>query len=98
MVEWKSLQKVANNISLKDLIKDEFMELINDEFEDKNVEIDSIQFSLRDKQIDSDSTLELVSLFHRNLEDVLLEKVVVDVDSEDNMGHIVNVIDKWDDK
>ena len=98
MVEWKSLQKVANNISLKDLIKDEFMELINDEFEDKNVEIDSIQFSLRDKQIDSDSTLELVSLFHSNLEDVLLEKVVVDVDSEDNMGHIVNVIDKWDDK
>lgn len=95
MIEWSSLQKVAKGLSLNDLIKDEFKELFDNEFEGKTVEINSIQFSVRDEKITSESKEELISLFHRDFADILLKTVVVDVSSEEDMDHIIKILNQW---
>ena len=99
-MRWDTLQSKVYGLDLNNLIKEEFMELMNDEFENKKVEIVNIQICVRDKEIDMEKDIlitNLLTLFKRNFEDSLLENVIVDADDELCYDKFKKVLEKLGD-
>lgn len=90
-MQWNSLQEVTQGLSLKDLLDSEFIKNVNDEFEDKKIEITSIKIKVTDKD---SFEVNYVTLFTRNLEDLLLDKIVVDVENHEDLDKIKSAIEK----
>lgn len=90
-MQWNSLQEVTQGLSLKDLLDSEFIKNVNDEFEDKKIEITSIKIKVSDKD---SYEVNYVTLFTRNLEDLLLDKIVVDVENHEDLDKIKSAIEK----
>ena len=86
-MDWNSLQEVTQGLSLKELLNSEFIKNVNDEFEDKKIEITSIKIKVSDKD-------SYVTLFTRNLEDLVLDKIVVDVENHEDLDKIKSAIEK----
>lgn len=98
-MHWDTLQAKVHGLKLNSLLKDEFIELLNDEFEDKKVDVVDIKVAIRDKQIDDplDYHVDLITLSKVNFENMILGNVIVDVDNEDNFDKIKGIIDKMGD-
>ncbi|RAP51857.1 MAG: hypothetical protein BZ137_09585 [Methanosphaera sp. rholeuAM130] len=96
---WNTLQAKVYGFKLNSLLKDEFIESLNDEFEDKKVDVVNIQVAIRDKKIDNpdDYHVDLITLSKVNFENMILGNVIVDVDNEDNFDKIKGIIDKMGD-
>lgn len=90
-MDWNSLQEVTQGLSLKELLNSEFIKNVNDEFEDKKIEITSIKIKVSDKD---SYEVNYVTLFTRNLEDLLLDKIVVDVENHEDLDKIKSAIEK----
>ena len=90
-MDWNSLQEVTQGLSLKELLNSEFIKNLNDEFEDKKIEITSIKIKVSDKD---SYEVNYVTLFTRNLEDLVLDKIVVDVENHEDLDKIKSAIEK----
>ncbi len=90
-MDWNSLQEVTQGLSLKELLNSEFIKNVNDEFEDKKIEITSIKIKVSDKD---SYEVNYVTLFTRNLEDLVLDKIVVDVENHEDLDKIKSAIEK----
>ena len=90
-MDWNSLQEVTQGLSVKELLNSEFIKNVNDEFEDKKIEITSIKIKVSDKD---SYEVNYVTLFTRNLEDLVLDKIVVDVENHEDLDKIKSAIEK----
>ena len=95
-MEWKTLQSKVHGLNLNDLISDEFLKKLNEEFENKDIDIVTIQIAIRDKleEPSEDIKLDVVSLSNNSIEDTLLNNVIVDVNSTENYDKIKKVLDE----
>jgi len=97
-MKWSTLQSKAYGLNINDLVSDEFLEKLRNEFEDKDVDVVTLQIAVRDKVKDpknDDAKLDIISLSNRNIEDTLLHKTIVDVTSDENFEKIKKVIDEF---
>lgn len=94
-MEWNTLQSKVHGIDLNKFISNEFMDKLKKEFDDKDVDIVTIQIAVRDrvKNLNDDAKLDVISLSNKNIEDTLLNNTVVDVNSEENFGKIRKILD-----
>ena len=90
-MKWSTLQSKAYGLDINDFVSDEFLEKLRNEFEDKDVDVVTLQISVRDKVKDpknDDAKVDIISLSNRNIEDTLLHKTIVDVTSDENFEKI----------
>ena len=73
-MEWNPLQSIAKGFVLTDLLKSEFVEYLENHFEDKRIEAINIQIRVRDKKITDYMDNEIVSIANRSGQDTLLKK------------------------
>ena len=94
-MEWKTLQSKVYGLNLNDLIKEEFLKKLNGEFENKDIDIISLQIAIRDKLEDpSDEVkVDVISLSNNTIEDTLLNNTIVDVNDSANFDKIKKVLD-----
>lgn len=94
-MEWNTLRSNVQGLNLNDLIKDDFIKRLNDEFKDKEVDVINLQITIRDKleEPSGDANLEVISLFNKNIEDTLLNNVIVDVTKTENFNKVKNVLE-----
>lgn len=95
-MKWNTLQSKVHGLNLNDLINDEFLKKLNKEFENKDIDIVTIQIAIRDKleEPSEDIKLDVVSLSNNSIEDTLLNNVIVDVNSTENYDKIKKVLDE----
>lgn len=97
-MKWSTLQSKAYGLDINDFVSDEFLEKLRNEFEDKDVDVVTLQIAVRDKVKDpknDDAKVDIISLSNRNIEDTLLHKTIVDVTSNENFEKIKKVIDEF---
>ncbi|WP_407422386.1 hypothetical protein [Methanobrevibacter sp.] len=97
-MKWTTLQSKAYGLNINDFVSDEFLEKLRTEFEDKDVDVVTLQIAVRDKVKDpknDDAKVDIISLSNRNIEDTLLHKTIVDVTSDENFEKIKRVIDEF---
>lgn len=97
-MKWSTLQSKAYGLDINDFVSDEFLEKLRNEFEDKDVDVVTLQIAVRDKVKDpknDDAKVDIISLSNRNIEDTLLHKTIVDVTSDENFEKIKKVIDEF---
>lgn len=97
-MKWCTLQSKAYGLNINDFVSDEFLEKLRNEFEDKDVDVVTLQIAVRDKVKDpknDDAKVDIISLSNSNIEDTLLHKTIVDVTSDENFEKIKKVIDEF---
>lgn len=81
----KCLRILKEGISLKDIFKDEFLNKLNDNFEDLDVFPVGVAFVLKNGEI----TEDMFNLTYRNDEDINNNILLIDVNNNpDNMDYI----------
>ena len=81
----KCLRILKKGVSLKDIFKDEFINKLNDNFENSEVVPVGVAFVLKNNEI----TEDMINLTYRNDEDINNEIVLIDVNNNpDNMNAI----------
>ena len=93
-MEWNPLQSIAKGFVLTDLLKPEFIEYLDEHFEDKRVEAINIQIRVRDEKISDYMENEIISIANRNGQDTLLKKIIVDADNTESLNIVTDAIDK----
>lgn len=97
-MKWSTLQSKAYGLDINDFVSDEFLEKLRNEFEDKDVDVVTLQIAVRDKVKDpknDDAKVDIISLSNRNIEDTLLHRTIVDVTSDENFEKIKKVINDF---
>ena len=97
-MKWSTLQSKAYGLDINNFVSDEFLEKLRNEFEDKDVDVVTLQIAVRDKVKDpknDDAKVDIISLSNRNIEDTLLNKTIVDVTSDENFEKIKKIIDEF---
>ena len=97
-MKWNTLQSKAYGLDINDFVRDDFLEKLRIEFEDKDVDVVTLQIAVRDKVKDpknDDAKVDIISLSNRNIEDTLLQKTIVDVTSDETFEKIKKVIDEF---
>ena len=97
-MKWSTLQSKAYGLDINDFVSDKFLEKLRNEFEDKDVDVVTLQIAVRDKvknPKNDDAKVDIISLSNRNIEDTLLHKTIVDVTSDENFEKIKKVIDEF---
>ncbi len=95
-MKWETLQSEVKGLNLNDLVKENFLKKLNEEFENKDIDIITLQVAVRDKVFESETeaNLDVITLSNKTIEDTLLNKVIVDVNSTENYEIIKKVLDK----
>ena len=78
-MKWNTLQSKAYGLDINDFVRDDFLEKLRIEFEDKDVDVVTLQIAVRDKVKDpknDDAKVDIISLSNRNIEDTLLNKTI----------------------
>lgn len=96
-MDWNSLQEVTQGLTLKDLLHPDFLENLNKEFEGKKIDVTNIRIKVSDEDINEVAEVDFVTLFTRDLEDLLLNQIVVDVNNHENLEKIKSAIEKMED-
>ena len=96
-MDWNSLQAVTQGLTLKDLLHPEFVENLNKEFQDKKIDVTNIRIKISDEDISETAEVDFITLFTRNLEDLLLNHIVVDVTNPENLDKIKSAIEDMED-
>ena len=97
-MKWSTLQSKAYGLDINYFVSDEFLEKLRNEFEDKDVDVVTLQIAVRDKVKDpknDDAKVDIISLSNRNIEDTLLHKTIVDVTCDENFEKIKKVINDF---
>ena len=96
-MKWNTLQSKVYGLNINDFVGEEFLDKLREEFENKDVDVVTLQIAVRDKVKDpknDDAKVDIISLSNRNIEDTLLHKTIVDVTSDENFKKIKKVIDE----
>ena len=96
-MEWKPLHSKVSGLNINDLIKDDFLKKLNEEFEGKDVDVVTLQIAVRDKVVETETEadLDVVTLSNKTIEDTLLNNTIVDVNSTENFEKIKKVLDEY---
>lgn len=98
-MKWNTLQSEVHGLDINDLVNKDFLNKLEKEFNDKDVDIVSLQIAVRDKikksEEDDDAKLDVISLSNRGIEDTLLNKTIVNVNSIENFDKIQKIIDEF---
>lgn len=95
-MEWKTLQSKVHGLNLNDLISEDFLKKLNEEFESKDIDIVTLQIAVRDKVVEpeTEANLDVITLSNKTIEDTLLNNAIVDVNSTENFERIKKVLDE----
>ena len=95
-MKWNTLQSKVHGLNLNDLINEEFLKKLNEEFENKDIDIVTLQIAVRDKLKEpaEDANLDIITLSNKNLEDTLLNNAIVDVNDIENFEKIKEVLNE----
>ncbi|MBE6505310.1 MAG: hypothetical protein E7Z73_06170 [Methanobrevibacter millerae] len=86
----KCLRILKEGISLKDIFKDEFLNKLNDNFEDLDIFPVGVAFAVEKDDIDVD----MINLAFRSDEDIKNNLVIIDVQKNpENMEKIIKVFE-----
>lgn len=81
----KCLRILKENISLKDIFKEEFLNKLNKNFEDNEILPVGIAFILKNEEI----TEDMINLTYRNDEDISNNTIIIDVNNNpENINRI----------
>lgn len=97
-MKWSTLQAKAHGLNLNDLVDENFLNILKEEFADKDVDIVTLQIAVRDKvkNPSDEPALDVISLANKSVEDTLLNDTIVDVNSEENFDKIKNFLNKFE--
>ena len=96
-MDWNSLQVVTQGLTLKDLLHPKLVENLNNELDGKKIDVTNIRIKVSDEDIGNNVEVDFVTLFTRDLEDLLLNRIVVDVTNHENLDKIKSAIEKMED-
>lgn len=94
-MKWNTLQSEVHGLDINDLVNKDFLNKLEEEFNDKDVDVITLQIAVRDKIKNSekdDAKVDIISLSNRSIEDTLLDKTIVDVNSNENFVKIQKII------
>ena len=97
-MKWNTLQSEVHGLDINDLVNKEFLNKLEEEFGDKDIDIVTLQIAVRDKvkkSEDDDDKIDVISLSNRSIEDTLLNKTIVNVNSIENFDKIQKIIDEF---
>ena len=96
-MEWNTLQSEVQGLNLNELVNEKFLNKLEEEFEDKDIDVVTLQIAVIDKiNTEKDAAkLDVISLSNRNIEDTLLHRIIVDVNFNENFIKIQKVIDEF---
>ena len=96
-MEWNTLQSEVQGLNLNELVNEKFLNKLEEEFEDKDIDVVTLQIAVRDKiNTEKDAAkLDVISLSNRNIEDTLLHRIIVDFNFNENFIKIQKVIDEF---
>lgn len=93
-MDYESLQLLIRDLSLNDLLNQDFLKNLEENMEQKRVEVINIQIRVRDDKIKDNPDYEVVSLANRNFKDTLLKQVIIDADSNETINYFIDSIKK----
>lgn len=93
-MDYESLQLLIKELSLNDLLNQDFLNNLEKNMVKKRVEVINIQIRVRDEKINDNSDYEIVSLANRNFKDTLLKQVILDADSNETINSFIDSIKK----
>ena len=93
-MKWSTIQSKAYGLNINDYVSEEFLNKLRCEFEDKDIDVVTLQIAVRDKVKDPkvDAKVDIILLSNRDIEDTLLHNTIVDVTSDENYEKIKKVI------
>ena len=91
-MDYESLQLLIKGLSLNNLLNRDFLKSLEDNMEDKRIEVINIQIRVRDDKINDNSDYEIVSLANRNFKDTILKQVIIDADSNETINRFIDSI------
>ena len=91
-MDYESLQLLIKGLSLNNLMNRDFLKSLEDNMEDKRIEVINIQIRVRDDKINDNSDYEIVSLANRNFKDTILKQVIIDADSNETINRFIDSI------
>ena len=91
-MDYESLQLLIKGLSLNNLLNRDFLKSLEDNMEDKRIEVINIQIRVRDDKINDNSDYEIVSLANRNFKDKILKQVIIDADSNETINRFIDSI------
>lgn len=96
-MEWNTLRSEVHGLNLNDLVNEKFLNKLEEEFKDKDIDIVTLQIAVRDKiNTEKDTAkLDVISISNRNIEDTLLHRIIVDVNLNEDFIKIQKVIDEF---
>ena len=97
-MKWNTLQSEVHGLDINDLVNKDCLNKLENEFDDKDIDIVTLQIAVRDKVKNSeedDAKLDVISLSNRSIEDTLLNKTIVNVNSNENFIKIKKIIDEF---
>lgn len=98
-MKWNTLQSEVHGLDINDLVDKDFLNKLEEEFDDKDIDIVTLQIAIRDKvkksEDDDDAKLDVISLSNRSIEDTLLNKTIVNVNSIENFNKIQKIINEF---
>lgn len=94
--EWKPLQAIRTNFSINDIIKPEFLDIIEKSFDTKHVDVINLAIYITDKN-DSDKEVdkELITVAHKTTRDTNEKRVIVDVNNSKSFEKIQKAFDSY---
>ena len=97
-MKWSTLQSKVHGLNLDNLVDKNFINKLKEEFEDKDIDIVTLQIAVRDKVKDpsDEPTLDVISLANKSVEDTLLNDTIVDVNFEENFDKIKKVLNEYE--
>lgn len=91
-MDYESLQLLIKGLSLNNLLNRDFLKSLEDNMEDKRIEVINIQIRVRDDKINDNSDYEIVSLANRNFKDTILKQVIIDADPNETINRFIDSI------
>ena len=91
-MDYESLQLLIKGLSLNNLLNRDFLKNLEDNMEDKRIEVINIQIRVRDDKINDNSDYEIVSLANRNFKDTILKQVIIDADPNETINRFIDSI------
>ena len=89
-MDYESLQLLIKGLSLNNLLNRDFLKNLEDNMEDKRIEVINIQIRVRDDKINDNSDYEIVSLANRNFKDTILKQVIIDADPNETINRFID--------
>lgn len=97
MSDWEVVKAKKTGIDLNQILTPEFLKLINEEYENKNISLINLGFVITDKDINPEENegIGLINLSNESFEDTLNKSVTISTNQSENYEKFKSILNKF---